>query len=266
VALPLRQLRGFLIDLDGVVYTGSEVIPGAPQFFGVLRRLDLPFKLITNNSSRRAEQFAERLAGMDIQVAPQEILTSAWATAEVLADSAPPGSRAFVIGEEGLRSCLEARGFRLVNDERADYVVVGLDRGFNYAKLTTAIRAVLNGARFVGPNPDTTLPMEDGLSPGAGSVQAAITAATGVQPLIIGKPEPTMLQLGLRQLGCEAAQAAMVGDRLDTDVVGGQRAGMVTILVLSGVVSAEVAAGSPIKPDYVLADLAELGEKLTADR
>jgi len=258
----LRDLRGFLVDLDGVVYTGSDVVPGAPGFFALLRDLGIPFLLITNNSSRRADQFAAKLEGMGIPVRPEEVLTSAQATAEFLAASAGRGSRVFVIGEEGLRSSLKAHGFTLADDPEVDYVVVGLDRGFNYEKLTTAIRAVNNGAQLVGPNPDTTLPMEDGLCPGAGAFQAAISAATGVQPLIVGKPEPTMLSIGLRLLGCAPQEAAMVGDRLDTDIVGGQRAGLVTILVLSGVVSAEAAAASPIKPDYVLRDLAELGERL----
>ena len=253
------QLRGFLIDLDGVVYTGSAVVPGAPEFFRTVREQGIPFLLITNNSSRRADQFAERLAGMGIPVRPEEILTSAQATAEFLATTAPRGSRVYVIGEEGLRSSLEAQGFTLVDDERAEYVVVGLDRGFDYRKLTIAIRAVLNGALFVGPNPDTSLPLEDGISPGAGAVQAAITAATGVSPVIVGKPEPTMLSIGLRLLGCAPQEAAIVGDRLDTDIVGGQRAGMVTILVLSGIATAEEAAASSVKPDYVLRDLGELG-------
>lgn len=259
---PLENLGGFLIDLDGVVYTGSEVVPGAPEFFELLRQRRIPFQLITNNSSRRADQFAAKLVEIGIAVRPDEVLTSAQATAEFLAETAPAGGRAFVIGEEGLRSALEERGFRLVEDAEADLVVVGLDRGFNYRKLTIAIRAVLAGARFVGPNPDPTLPMEDGLCPGAGSFQAAITAATGVEPLIVGKPEPTMLTIGLRLLGCSPAEAAIVGDRLDTDIVGGQRAGLVTILVLSGVATAEEAALAPIKPDYVLRDLAELAQRL----
>jgi 4-nitrophenyl phosphatase len=261
---PLSSVRGFLIDMDGVVYTGSEVVPGAPSFFRLAVERAIPFLLITNNSSRRADQFAERLAGRGISVSPDRILTSAQATAEFLASTAPHGSRAYVIGEEGLRSSLEAHGFRLVDDERADYVVVGLDRGFNYQKLTTAIRAVMNGARFVGPNPDTSLPLEDGISPGAGALQAAITAATGVQPLIVGKPEPTMLSIALRLLDCAPHEAAMVGDRLDTDIVGGQRAGLATILVLSGIATREQVAESVVKPDYVLADLGELAERLAA--
>jgi 4-nitrophenyl phosphatase len=250
--------------MDGGVYTGSEVVPGAPAFFDLARARDVPFLLITNNSSRRADQFAARLAAMGIAVPPDRILTSAQATAEFLASTAPAGGRVYVIGEEGLRSSLEAHGFRLVEDEQADYVVVGLDRAFNYQKLTTAIRAVLNGARFVGPNPDTSLPLEDGISPGAGAFQAAITAATGIQPLIVGKPEPTMLSIGLRLLGCAPHEAAIVGDRLDTDIVGGQRAGLATILVLSGIATPEQAAASAVKPDYVLRDLGELAERLAA--
>lgn len=260
---PLERLRAFLIDLDGVVYTGTRVIPGAPEFFQLLRRRQIPFLLITNNSSRRPEQFAARLAAMGISVDPREVLTSSQATAQFLASSAPPGSRVYVIGEEGLRSALAERGFTLADDSAVDYVVVGLDRGFNYGKLTTAIRAVLGGAQLIGSNPDVSLPLEDGISPGAGAFQAAITAATGVQPLIIGKPEPTMLSIGLRQLGVSPAEAAIIGDRLDTDIVGGQRAGLTTILVLSGITTAEEAAAASVQPDYVFRDLADLGERLS---
>lgn len=262
MAPSLASLRGFLVDLDGVVYTGDEVIPGAPEFFELLRERGTPFLLITNNSSRRAEQFAEKLSGMGIPVRPEEILTSAQATAEFLATQAEPGSSAFVIGEEGLRSCLERAGFRLVDDPNADCVVVGLDRGLNYAKLTTAIRAVARGARFIGSNPDVSLPVEDGLIPGAGAIQAAITAATGIKPLIVGKPEPPMVEIGLRLLGRGPAETAMIGDRLDTDIAGGQRVGMVTILVLTGISTAAEAAAQPTPPDYVLPDLTELGRRL----
>jgi 4-nitrophenyl phosphatase len=262
LAAALCDLRGFLIDLDGVVYAGDQVIPGAPQFFELLRERGTPFLLITNNSSRRADQFAEKLTDMDILVRPEEILTSAQATAEFLAAQAAPGSSAFVIGEEGLRSCLEQAGFRLVDEPNADCVVVGLDRALNYAKLTTAIRAVARGARFIGSNPDVSLPVEDGLIPGAGAIQAAITAATGVKPLIIGKPESPMVEIGLRLLGLGPAETAMIGDRLDTDIAGGQRVGMVTILVLTGISSAAEAAAQPTPPDYVLTDLTELGRRL----
>jgi 4-nitrophenyl phosphatase len=262
-SVALQHLHGFLIDLDGVVYAGSEVLPGAPRFFEQLRARGTPFVLITNNSTRSADEYVAKLAEMEIMVRPEEILTSAEATAAYLQQAAS-GARVFVIGERGLRSAIEAKGLTLVEDESAEYVVVGLDRGFDYRKLTVAIRAVLRGARFVGPNPDTTLPMEDGVSPGAGAFQAAISAATGVRPLIVGKPEPTMLEMGLRVLGCSASEAAMVGDRLDTDIAGGRRVGMTTILVLSGIATAAMVAASPIKPDYLLRDLAELGELLTA--
>jgi 4-nitrophenyl phosphatase len=262
VAIDLQRLRGFLIDLDGVVYTGKALVAGAAEFFALLRERGIPFLLITNNSTRGSEEVTLALREMGIMVEQEEVLTSAQATAEFLASTSPKRSRVFVIGEHGLRSAIEMQGFTLADDPEVEFVVVGLDREFDYRKLTIAIRAVLQGAQFVGPNPDTTLPMEDGLWPGAGALQAAITAATGVQPLIIGKPEPTMLSIGLGRLGCAPEQAAIVGDRLDTDVQGGRRAGLVTILVLSGVSTAETAAASPIEPDYVVRDLAELGERL----
>jgi 4-nitrophenyl phosphatase len=263
VVASLENLRGYMVDLDGVVYTGSEVIPGAPRFFELLRQREIPFLLITNNSSRRAEQFAARLEQMGIPVEPEEILTSAQATAETLAASAQPGSRAFVIGEEGLRSQLAAHGFVLVDDSPdVDYVVVGLDRAFDYRKLTLAIRAVAAGAQFVGSNPDATLPLEDGIYPGAGSFQAAITTATGVPPMIVGKPEPTMITLGLRRLRCEPALCGVVGDRLDTDILGGQRAGATTILVLTGISTVADVESSAVKPDYVLHDLTDLGRRI----
>ena len=251
----LRDLRGFMLDLDGVVYTGQQVIPGAREFFAWLRQSSARFLLITNNSSRGPEQFALRLGRMGIHVAPVEILTSAEATGEFLVGNAPAASRVFVIGEQGLHSALEARGFQLVDDEDAAYVVVGLDRQFDYRKLTIAIRAVLNGAHFIGSNPDVTLPDAAGILPGAGSVQAAIRAATGVEPTIIGKPEPTMLSYGLRRLGCAPHEVAVIGDRLDTDIIGGRRAGLVTILVLTGISSEDDLTRSSVQPDYVVRDL-----------
>ena len=207
-------------------------------------------------------QVAARLVGMGIRVLPSEILTSAEATGAFLAASARPGSRVFVIGEDGLRSSLEAHGLVLADDPDVDYVVVGIDRGITYHKLTVAVRAVLRGAQLVGPNPDVTLPVEDGLCPGAGALQAAISAATGVAPVIVGKPEPTIFSIGLKQLGCAPHEAAMIGDRLDTDVLGGQRAGLTTVLVLSGIATADDAAASPIKPSYVFQDIADLGDLL----
>lgn len=259
--LPPGTIRGLLIDLDGVVYIGNTPIAGVRDFFARLRRHGLPFRLITNNSTQTPAQFAVKLAGMDISVSEAEVLTSAEATGDYLAQHAPVGARVLLIGEQGLRIALSRRGFRL--DERpAQLVVVGLDRTFDFEKLTEAIRAVQAGASLIGTNPDLTLPTEAGDLPGTGTLLAAISAATGVSPTIVGKPEPTMLQLGAGQLGLPPDKVAVIGDRLDTDVRGAKRAGMLSILVLTGVtMSADLDRQREV-PDMVVASLDAAGELL----
>lgn len=256
-----RRPRALLVDLDGVVYHGNRVIPDAASFFRFLRQQALPFLLTTNNSTLGPHQYVEKLAAMDIAVSDGEVLASADATASYLAQQAPKGTRAYVIGEEGLKTSLEAAGFTLA-DSDVRYVVVGLDRELTYQKLTTAVRLIRAGAEFVGPNPDTTLPTDDGIIPGAGSFQAAITAATGARPLIIGKPEPTMLLIGCQRLDASPADTAIIGDRLDTDIIGGFRAGLQTLLVLTGVSSLEDVERSDVKPDAVFPDLTALAAAL----
>jgi 4-nitrophenyl phosphatase len=255
----LDGIRGVLLDLDGVVYEGRNVIPEAPRFFERLRRAGWPLQLITNNSSATPEQFAERLISMGIPARPSEILTSAIATAAFLQGSSPGGGRAYVIGERGLREAVQSAGFEIAED-RPDYLLVGLDHGFDYHKLTVAIRAVMAGATFIGSNPDTTLPAEDGLIPGAGSFQAAIRAATGVSPIIIGKPEPTMTAMALERIGLAPGETASIGDRLETDILAGQRAGTPTILVLTGISTREQADRAEVRPTIVAENLDEVAE------
>ena len=254
---PFVPPKGFLVDLDGVVYHGDRVIPGAPPFFRFLRSRGIPFLLTTNNSTLLPSQYVEKVARMDIEVAESEVLASADATASYLQQQAPNGARVYVIGESGLKDSIEAVGLTLA-DSDVQFVVVGLDRDLTYQKLTTAVRLLRAGAAFVGPNPDTTLPTDDGIIPGAGSFQALLTAATGAKPLIIGKPEPTMLVLGSQRLGLAPADAAIIGDRLDTDIVGGFRAGLKTILVLTGVSTRADAAAVEVKPDWIFEDLPSL--------
>lgn len=261
---PLEGIRGLLIDLDGVVYQGHEVIPGAPAFFQRLRESGWPFLAITNNSSATTQQFADRLTIMGIPTAPSEVLTSAIATGEYLQRLAPAGGRAFVIGETGLRQSVESVGFTLTESD-PEFVIVGLDRSFDYHKLTVAIRAVLQGAVFIGSNPDTTLPAEDGVIPGAGSFQAAIRAATGVTPTVIGKPQPTLISMALERLGLAPREAALIGDRLDTDILGGQRAGVATILVLTGISTRADLGDSDIQPTLVAENLDEVAAALGLD-
>jgi 4-nitrophenyl phosphatase len=257
----LEGIRGVLMDLDGVVYEGANVIAQAPPFFERLRRARWPVQFITNNSSATPEQFAERLSSIGVPASASEVLTSAIATAEYLRKRSPAGGRAYVIGERGLREAVQEAGFELVEDG-PDYVLVGLDRAFDYHKLTVAIRDVIGGAEFLGSNPDTTLPAEDGLIPGAGSIQAAIRAATGLTPMIIGKPEPTMTLMALERIGLKPAEAVSIGDRLDTDILGGHRAGTPTVLVLTGISTREQADQAETKPTIIARNLDEVAEAI----
>jgi 4-nitrophenyl phosphatase len=255
-------LRGLLIDLDGVVYTGRDPILGAASFLAEARRRGLKFLLVTNNSTTSPELVAERLRTMHVEVEPNEILTSAQAAVAYVRTHGDPGARVRIVGEAGLRQAAEEEGLSVVEDGEAssDWVIAGLDRSFNYVKLTGAMRAIMAGARFVATNADALLPVEGGqVVPGAGTMIAAIQTATGVPPLVVGKPEPGLFEHGLRRLGgLSPEHVAMVGDRLDTDVVGGQRAGLRTILVLTGVTNPSEAAVAEPQPDAVVADLASV--------
>lgn len=254
----LTQLRSVIIDMDGVLYRGSTPILGAASFLGFLRESGIPFLLLTNNSTLTAEQYAAKLALMGVQVEADCILTSAEATARYLAGIAPPGTEVFAIGEDGVETELTARGFVLRDDTKVAYVVVGFDRHFTYRKMATACLAIRAGARFIGTNPDKTYPSELGQMPGNGAALAAIEAGTDTAPLVIGKPQPAIFNLALRKLGAEAATSAVVGDRLDTDILGGQRVGLASILVLSGVTSPKQIQDSSIAPDFVYEDVAAL--------
>ena len=255
-------LRGLLIDLDGVVYTGREPIPGAAEFLAEARRRGLKFLLITNNSTTSPELVAERLDSMNIRVTAQEILTSAQAAVAYVSVHGKPGARVQIVGEAGLRQAAIEEGLRVVDDggPDAEWVIAGLDRAFTYEKLTSASRAIMAGAHFVATNADALLPVEGGqVLPGAGTIVAAIQTATAVAPIVVGKPEPGLFEHGLRRLGgLLPGQVAMIGDRLDTDVVGGRRAGLRTILVLSGVTTAGEAELANPQPDAVTPDLAHV--------
>jgi 4-nitrophenyl phosphatase len=259
-------LRGLLIDLDGVVYTGRDPIPGAAGFLAEARRRGLNFLLVTNNSTTSPELVAERLRGMHIDVSPGEILTSAQAATAYVSGHAERGARVRLVGEAGLRQAALAEGLDIMDDGQAnvDWVIAGLDRAFDYEKLTSATRAIMAGAHFVATNADALLPIEGGqVIPGAGSIVAAIQTATGVAPIVVGKPEPGLFEHGLKRLGgLGPEQVAMVGDRIDTDVVGGQRAGLRTILVLSGVTTEAEARRACPPPDAIAADLAHVADAL----
>jgi 4-nitrophenyl phosphatase len=256
VAVPFKQIRHLLIDLDGVLFVGSTALPDAPAFIDWLRNREITFRLVTNNATLTPEQYVAKLEGMGIAVEPAEVFTSALATAIYLQREGAEGQTAYVVGEAGLKTALQGVGLRL-SDRHPDWVVAGLDRQLTYESLAVACLAIRAGARFVGTNPDTSLPTERGLVPGAGAIQAALVAATGVTPVVIGKPQPTMLQLAMDQLGGTLEDTAMLGDRLDTDIDGAHALGMQSILVLTGVSTRKEAAHSTRPPTLIVESLTQ---------
>jgi 4-nitrophenyl phosphatase len=253
----LQSLRHLVIDMDGVLYRGNQPIAGTRELIGFLREREIGFVLATNNATRTPQQFVDKLAEMGVRVYPHEVLTSSLATASYLARLAPPGAEVFAVGMDGLRSALEGAGFRLVEDG-AQFVVAGMDFAICYDRLAQASLQIRAGARFIGTNPDLTFPSERGILPGAGSLLAFLEAASGVKPVIIGKPGTAMMEQALDRMDAQPESTAMLGDRLETDILAGQRAGLRTILVLSGVTDEAILAGSTIQPDLVFDDVAHL--------
>jgi len=246
----LRQISNLIVDMDGVLYRGQESLPGAREFLTYLVEAGVPFILATNNSTLTPGQYVAKLAGMGMEVTEDRILTSGQASALHVARVAPAGTKVYAIGEDGLFSALREEGFELTERD-VQYVVVGLDRQLTWDKLRVAALAIRAGATFVGTNPDTTLPTEEGLVPGNGANLAALQAATGVTPLIIGKPQLTLLQLAMEKMGVSREGTAIIGDRLETDILAGRNAGITTVLVLSGIATREELEDSPYHPDLV---------------
>ncbi|MBU0493703.1 MAG: HAD-IIA family hydrolase [Chloroflexi bacterium] len=261
----LDGIRGLLLDMDGVIYRGPQLLPGVPAWFDFLRTQGIPFVLVTNNSSRMVQQMSAHLAHLGLTIAPDEILTSAQATALYLQEHAPAGATVLPVGHEGLRTALYEAGFTLVDAGPADYVVAGVDWQFKYDTIKRAGQAIRAGAAFIGTNPDRTFPAHGEIWPGAGTMLAALTAYTGVEPLIIGKPALPLIELALNRLHLAPAQAALVGDRLETDILAGQRAGLLAILVLTGVTQRADLATTDIRPDLVFQDLTELRQAWPSD-
>jgi 4-nitrophenyl phosphatase len=260
MAFPFERIRHLLVDLDGVVYKGNTSLESAPRFVSWLRARHITFRLVTNNATLTPQQYSAKLASMGISVEINEIFTSSLATALFLEGEGQRGSSAFVIGEAGLRQALQEGGIR-ISGNHTDWVIVGLDRELSYAKLATAALAIEAGARFLGTNPDTSFPSERGLVPGAGAILAALTATTGVQPIVVGKPRPLMLRLAMKALGGTVEDTAMLGDRLDTDIQGAAGVGMPSILVLTGVSKRSDLATSSVRPDLVVDDLGDFMEQ-----
>jgi NagD protein len=244
------------MDMDGVLIREEHAVPGAPEFIDRLREKGLPFLVLTNNSMYTPRDLAARLRAIGLVVPEQSIWTSALATARFLRDQRPGGS-AHVIGEAGLTTALHDVGYTL-SDRSPDYVVLGETRTYSFERLTKAIRLILGGARFIATNPDTVGPTPDGPLPATGSVAALVSRATGVQPYYVGKPNPLMMRSALNAIEAHSEHTAMIGDRMDTDIVAGLEAGLHTILVLTGVSTRESAERFPYRPSVIANSVADL--------
>ncbi len=248
-------IHAIVCDMDGVLWRGDAPLPGLAAFFDLLRRRPLPFILATNNSSKSPADYVLKLAKMGVAEVPKSVsMTSGIATAAYLRERYSAGTRVYVLGGDGLRQALSGVGFEVAEDN-VEIVVVGLDWDLTYSRLQRAHYLIQGGALFVGTNRDATFPMPEGLSPGAGSVIAALETSTGQTPLIVGKPQLPMFEAAVSMLGWPAGQTLMIGDRLDTDIVGAQQVGLKTALVLTGVSTLTDLETSEIQADYVFPDL-----------
>jgi NagD protein len=248
------------MDMDGVLVHEEQALPGADRFLARLRDTGTPFLVLTNNSIYTRRDLAARLRASGIDVPEESIWTSALATARFL-ESQRPGGSAFVIGEAGLTTALHAAGYTLTERD-PDYVVLGETRTYSFERITHAIRLIVNGARFIATNPDNTGPSPDGPLPATGSVAALVSRATGVEPYYVGKPNPLMMRSALNAIDAHSETTAMIGDRMDTDIVAGLEAGLEAILVLTGVTTREMAERFPFRPSRTVESVADLVEDL----
>jgi NagD protein len=252
--------HGYLIDMDGVIYRGSQLIPGADGFIQQLRDRDIPFRFLTNNSQRTCRDVMAKLARMGVDVEEEHVYTCAMATARFLAQQ-KPGGTAFVIGEGGLLTALHECGYAVV-DHKPDYVVVGEGRTFNLELVEVAVRMILGGAKLIATNLDPNCPTQNGLRPGCGALVALLETATGVKAFSVGKPSPVMMRAARKELGLTTDQTTMIGDTMETDILGGVQLGFHTVLVLTGGTRREDLDRYPYRPEIVVDSLAEFGALL----
>lgn len=264
-----QPIHNLILDMDGVLWRGETPLGDLPRFFATLDELGLGYMLATNNATRTRDQYVHKLGQMGVKMPAGRILTSSETTGAYLERHYPQETRIFVVGEIGLWDALRQRNFALIEtaemlptDKTADLVVVGFTRQTNYTELANAAVLINRGARFIGTNPDKTIPNELGLLPGAGSYLAFFEAATGREPTIIGKPNRFIFEEALRRLDARPEETAMVGDRIETDILGANKVGLQTILLMSGVTGERRLAESEIRPDIVLDDVSALQDYL----
>ena len=260
--IDFNQKTGFICDMDGVIYHGNRILPGVADFIQWLHEENKEYLFLTNNSGYTPRELQQKLARMGLDVPEEHFYTSALATAAFLKDQAP-GCSVFAIGEAGLLNALYDAGLTM-NDVNPDYVVVGEGRTYSLDTLTKAVNLVMAGAKLIGANSDVSGPIESGIAPAYRALVAPIEMATGKQAYFCGKPNPLMMRTGLRLLHCHSADAVMVGDRMDTDVISGLESGMSTVLVLSGVSTRQTVETYAYQPNVILdgvGDIARLARK-----
>ncbi|KXA39171.1 TIGR01457 family HAD-type hydrolase [Staphylococcus lugdunensis] len=257
----MKHYKGYLIDLDGTMYKGTEEVDGAAQFIDYLNQQGIPHLYVTNNSTKTPEEVTAKLREMHIDAKPEEIVTSALATANFIANEKANAS-VYMIGGSGLKAALLDRRLTLRRDKHVDYVVIGLDEQVTYDKLAIATLAVREGATFISTNPDVSIPKESGLLPGNGAITSVVSVSTGQQPQFIGKPEPVIMDIALDIFKLDKADVAMVGDLYDTDIMSGINVGVDTIHVQTGVTSFAEIQEKDVPPTYSVKDLNEVIRQL----
>lgn len=248
-------IEGIISDLDGVVYRGNAAISDAIEAFERWQASSLPFCFVTNNSTHTPADIVRKLETFGLSIKPKDVVTSAIATAELIRTKYPDASRAYVLGAPSLVEAIAGVGLAMT-DRKPEVVVMGLDRQITHEKLRIAVEAILNGAVFIGTNPDLLLPTANGFEPGAGAMLAAVGAATQVKPLIVGKPEAHMIESALARLGTARSSTLLIGDQIPTDIQAGKRAGLPTVLVTTGVPAREDTSLMP--PDFIVSSLREI--------
>jgi NagD protein len=252
----VRKKAGFIIDMDGVIYHGNRLIPGVNEFIRWLEGQGKKYLFLTNSSQQSPRELQQKLARLGVEVGEEHFYTSALATAAFL-KSQKPGGGVFVIGESGLINALYDAGFTM-NDVNPDYVVVGEAKAYTYDKITHAVRLVLGGAKLIGTNPDVTGPTDQGLIPATGALMAPIELATGSKAYYVGKPNPLIMRHALRKLDCRREDAAIIGDRMDTDIIAGIESEIETVLVLTGVTAENDLIRFAYRPGHILKDVGEI--------
>lgn len=265
--MKLQKYKAILLDGDGVLWKSNQPIPGVKPFFDLLNARGIRWALLTNNNTRTAQDYIDKLGNFGIKAGPSSVFTSSTVTADYLLEKYGKNAPLHVVGMGGLTQTLKDAGFQFTCGEQipengVTAVVAGMDREINLQKITIAMRLIMNGADFIATNTDGSFPTPEGINPGTGTVIGALQFASGTEPYVVGKPQPAIFQAALNTLGFQPKDALMVGDRLNTDILGANELGIPTAAVLTGVTSRDEISKSHIKPDFIFDDIRVLGQAL----